>query len=288
MQARFTGSTAARLGEDAAQSATALSTIRAQAGQLHAEYLAAAASMMTQFNLPAWWGSTEGFRKYPEGALALSDIATLDHWIAWANEIGLVPRKALEPVDESLAEISELMARGAPPDEVAAALVKGGTAANTAGSLLDAQGAFAPAWVKALQRSSPGLEWGGRVLGVAGILADTADIISPQDSGAAGWVDRGAAAVNGGFLTADLLGADAVMSFVPGVGEVAIAVTGIYLAGDFLYHHFTPFHDVINDIGHAVVTAPGDVGGAITAASENVSHDASAAWHSITSAGSWL
>lgn len=92
-----------------------------------------------------------------------------------------------------------------------------------------------------------------------------------------GWVDRGAATVNAGFLTADLVGADLVMDAIPGVGEIAIAATGIYLAGDYFYHHWTPFHDVANDIGHATVHAADDLG-----------HDAGAAWHSITSVGSWF
>ena len=40
-----------------------------------------------------------------------------------------------------------------------------------------------------------------------------------------------------------------------GVGEVVIAGTGLYLAGDFLYHHWTPFRNVANDVGHATVKA---------------------------------
>jgi hypothetical protein len=72
--------------------------------------------------------------------------------------------------------------------------------------------------------------------------------------------------------------ADLVMDAIPGVGEVAIAATGLYLAGDFLYHHRTALHDVANDIGHATVTAADDIG-----------HGAASAWHSITSSvGSWF
>jgi hypothetical protein len=36
--------------------------------------------------------------------------------------------------------------------------------------------------------------------------------------------------------------------------------TGVYLAGDFLYHHWTPFRDVANDIGHGTVRAVKAVG----------------------------
>lgn len=92
--------------------------------------------------------------------------------------------------------------------------------------------------------------------GALGILGDVNDILSPQDNGNMGWADRGIAATNAGFLTADLVGADLVMDAIPGVGEVAIAATGIYLAGDYLYHRWTPFRDVANDAGHAVFWEP--------------------------------
>lgn len=68
-----------------------------------------------------------------------------------------------------------------------------------------------------------------------------------------------------------------------------IAVTGAYLAGDFLYHHWTPFRNVANDIGHAVVTGveqqvEGDV-----ATAKETGHIATSAWHSVTSTiGSWF
>ena len=98
-------------------------------------------------------------------------------------------------------------------------------------------------------------------------------IISPQDKGTMGWVDRGVAGLNGGLITADL-----VMTEIPGVGEVALAATGAYLAGDFLYHHLTPFRDVTDDVGHATVKVADEAG-----------HAARSAWHSVTSAiGSWF
>ena len=43
------------------------------------------------------------------------------------------------------------------------------------------------------------------------------------------------------------------MTELPGVGEVALAATGMYLAGDYLYHHWAPFHDVADEVGHATV-----------------------------------
>jgi hypothetical protein len=182
-----------QLTGDLAESATALAAIRAQARQLHQEYLATAASILTQFDLKAWWESTEDIRKYPEGALAFLDTMTADHWIATLERLAEVPGEWVKEFGEVVAEASTEMA-------------------------------------------------------------------------------------SGGFLTADLVGADLVMDAIPGVGEVAIAGTGLYLAGDFLYHHCAPFHDVANDVGHATVTAARDVG-----------HGAATAWHSVTSSvGSWF
>jgi hypothetical protein len=138
--------------------------------------------------------------------------------------------------------------------------------------------AFAPRSLSKAADSLSGVRGASTALGVIGILGDVNDILSPQDRGAMGWVDRGVAATNAGFLTADLVGADLVMDAIPGVGEVAIAVTGLYLAGDFLYHHRTALHDVADDIGHATVTATDDIG-----------HRAASTWHSITSSvGSWF
>lgn len=74
-------------------------------------------------------------------------------------------------------------------------------------------------------------------------------VISPQNQGALGNVDRGAATLNGLLITGDL-----VLDSLPVVGEVAMAATGIYLASDYLYQHWTPFRDVANDAGHAVVS----------------------------------
>ena len=42
--------------------------------------------------------------------------------------------------------------------------------------------------------------------------------------------------------------------------------------GDWLYQHWTPFHDVANDVGHATVKVADDVG-----------HVADSAWHKVSS-----
>jgi hypothetical protein len=54
-------------------------------------------------------------------------------------------------------------------------------------------------------------------------------------------------------------------------GDIVLAATGVYLAGDFVYQHWTSFRDVADDVGHATVKV------------------ADNAWHSVTSAvGSWF
>ena len=116
--------------------------------------------------------------------------------------------------------------------------------------------------------------------GLAGlaIVADTGTLISPEDSGAMGYVDRGAAAGNAVGLAAVtaadagwIAAADGIAAVIPGVGEVAIAVTGVYLAGDFIYHNRAALEHVADDVGHAV-----------TRTTEG-------AWHSVTSTiGSWF
>jgi hypothetical protein len=269
-----------QLNGDLAESASALTAVCDQAEQLHQEYLATAASIMNAFDLKAWWDGTEPYRTILEAFLAPLDLATADRWISILTEIAKYPAKLLEPVDQNLAEVARLMADGASPQETASAFAKAAAAIERAGDERDAMAAFEPSSVQLAERAAPGIEWAGRGLGVLGIVADAGTLITPQDSGAAGWVDRGAAAVNGGFLTADLVGADAVMDVIPGVGEVAIAATGVYLAGDFLYHHWTPFRDAVNASGHAIATAADATGHAATEAADDVGHAASSAWDS--------
>lgn len=258
-----------QLTRDLAESATAVAAIRVQAEQLREEYLAAAASILTQFDLKAWWESTDPYRTGLEAALSPLDILTADKWISILTEVARHPMRLLEPVDENLAEAARLMADGASPAETRSAFAKTAAAIERAGTERDAMAVFEPSSVQLAERAAPGIEGAGRALGGLGLLADAGTLISPQDHGAVGWADRGAAAVNGGFLTADLLGADAVMDVIPGVGEVAIAATGVYLAGDFLYHHRAQLHDIADAAGRVIVKVADDA-----------EHAASAAWDS--------
>ena len=269
-----------QLTSDLAESAAALAAIRMHAEQLHQEYLAAAAGVLTQFDLKAWWEGTEPYRTGLEAALTPLDILTADRLISLLTEIARRPARLLEPVDENLAEAARLMADGAALGETRSAFAKTAAAIERAGAERDAMAAFEPPGVQLAERAAPGIEWAGRALGGVGLLADAGTLITPQDGGAAGWADRGAAAVNGGFLTADLLGAEVVMDVIPGVGEVAIAATGAYLAGDFLYHHRAQLRDAADAAGHIIVKAADDTGHAAVRVADDAGHAASAAWDS--------
>ncbi|MFC1405397.1 MULTISPECIES: WXG100 family type VII secretion target [Streptacidiphilus] len=123
-------------------------------------------------------------------------------------------------------------------------------------------------------KSLRGWEMGSKVLGVTAILGDAATIVDPEDKGTMGWVDRGAAGVNMGAIGTDLLAAN-YLDEVPIVGEVVMVAdvaTGVYLAGDFLYHHFKPFHDVANTVGHGVASAAEATAHGVSSAAHSVAH----------------
>ncbi|OIV37171.1 hypothetical protein BIV57_12650 [Mangrovactinospora gilvigrisea] len=77
-------------------------------------------------------------------------------------------------------------------------------------------------------------------MGIASLILDGYTLIRPEDKGALGWVDRGAAVTNAVGTAAALtelaelnLGAD----WLPGVGEVVAIGSGFYLGVDYLWHN---------------------------------------------------
>jgi hypothetical protein len=99
------------------------------------------------------------------------------------------------------------------------------------------------------------------------VLGDLYTLWKPEDGGASGWIDRGAALGNmgaAGLDLAELGGLEFSAAVIPGVGEVVGVGTGLSLGGDWLYHHWTPFHDVADDVGHGVVSVAKDTWHAIT------------------------
>ena len=111
-----------------------------------------------------------------------------------------------------------------------------------------------------------GVAVGSDLLGLAG---DYFTLRKPEDAGTMGWVDRGVAGVNAGASAVDgtyaVLGMlNATTDEVPVVGEVVLIGSGLYLGADYLYHHWTPFRDVANTVGHATVTGAKDLWHGIT------------------------
>jgi len=255
----------------AAPAGSTLPQIQAQARELNGRYLSAATSTAEPVDEdPGLWEKSEPIRKVLEAVLAPLDIVAADHWIDLLKEAAGVPAEWLSQLDEQIETIESLRKAGQP---AADALIEAAKLADRVGVNADAWDAFAPAWLKMAAGSLSEIRGLSYALGGLGVLADAGTVISPQDSGAMGWVDRGAAGVNGALLIANM-----ATDEIPVVGEVTLIGTGLYLAGDFLYHHWTPFHDVANDVGHATVTAVDWTG-----------HKAASAWHSVTSTiGSWF
>lgn len=243
------------IGQQLDQAAMNLSSIRSQARQLHEMYLATAAGIAKPVTIDDLWHDTEPIRKVLEVVLAPFDIVAADHWLDVLKEIGGQPEELFEDFDKAIAAASKLIEDGAPFAERVEALVEAGSALERGGSMLDAWTAFAPGWVKATASSLREIEGLDDALGALGIAADVGTMISPANSGTLGNVDRGVAFVNGGLLVANM-----ALDGLPVVGEVTLAATGIYLAGDFLYEHWTPFRDVAKSVGHAAVRVADDVG----------------------------
>jgi hypothetical protein len=248
------------------QTASATVTgIHGQAQELHQRYLAAAGKTAAGVEQDSGlWAGTEPVRKVLETVLAPLDIALADHWVDALEKIAGVPSEWEKEAGESVDEVSKLVRAGKSPlDE----LIESANLLEKTGANLDAWYAYSPGWVKTAAGSISEIRGLSYTLSGLGLVADAGTLISPQNKGTLGWADRGAAFVNGGLITADL-----VMAEIPVVGEVALAATGLYLAGDFLYQHWTPFRDVANDVGHATVKAADDV-----------AHEADSAWHQVTS-----
>jgi hypothetical protein len=251
--------------------APTLAQIQAQAHALNGRYLGAATSTADPVDEdPGLWEKSEPIRKVLEAVLAPLDIVAADHWIDLLKEAAGVPAEWLKELDEQIETIESLQKAGKPASE---ALIEAAQLAERVGTKADAWEAFAPAWLKTAAGSLSEIRGLSYTLGGLGVLADAGTVISPQDSGAMGWVDRSAAGVNGGLLIANM-----AMDEIPVAGEVVMIGTGLYLAGDFLYHHWTPFHNAANDVGHATVKAVDWTG-----------HEAKSVWHSVSSTvGSWF
>jgi len=250
---------------------TAVSAIQGHAQELHERYLAAAAKTAADAGGPSGlWGKTEPVRTVLEAVLAPFDIVAADHWVDALEKVAGVPAEWAEKFGKQVEGIEAAMrGGGSQVEELIAAAHLG----ESTGGKIDAWYAFAPSWLKTAAGQLAQIRGVSYTLSGLGLVADAGTIISPQDKGSMGTADRIVAGTNGALITLNL-----ALDGLPVVGDVVLAATGVYLAGDYLYHHWTPFRDVANEVGHATV----EVG-------DRIDHRARSAWHSVTSTiGSWF
>ena len=259
------------LSKDLESASAAVTAIDRQARDLHERYLEAAAKTAEDVKPKSLWERTEPVRTVLEAVLAPFDIVVADHWVGALEKVAGVP-------SEWVAEAGRAARRNRGRHagrQVTGRRADRGRAGSleTTGGKVDAWYAFAPGWLKTAAGSLAEIRGLSYTLGGLGLIADAGTLISPQDKGAMGTADRIVAGTNGVLIVLDM-----ATDELPVVGEVALAATGMYLAGDYLYHHWTPFHDVANEVGHATVKV-----------TDGLVHGAKSAWHSVTSTiGSWF
>ena len=270
------------LTDDLQAASASVSGIHGQAQELHQRYLAAASKTAAGVEEHSGlWDSTEPVRTVLEFVLAPLDIVAADHWIDALKEVAGQPSDWMKEVDNSLIVIRRLQAAGQSrvnQIQEAADLIQ------ATGTKEDAWATFAPGWLKTAAGSIAEIRGLSYTLTGLGVTADVGTVISPQDTGVLGGADRATAAVNGALLVLN-----ATTDWVPGWGEAVIAVTGAYLAGDFLFHHRALLGHVASDVGHAVVTSVEQTVDCDVATAKEAGHLATSAWHSVTSSiGSWF
>jgi len=134
----------------------------------------------------------------------------------------------------------------------------------------DALEGFTSGWrdeTRILRGAVPYLKGMGKLSGATAFVGDVGTLVKPEDSGVMGGVDRGAAGLNAGLVAADL-----ALGEIPGIGEAAMIGTGVYLGGDYLYHHWKPFRNVCNAVGHAVVGEAKGIAGGVASTAREVGH----------------
>ncbi len=249
----------------------AVSRIQGQAQELHERYLVAAAKTAADAGgTSGLWDKTEPVRTVLEAVLAPLDIVAADHWVDALEKVAGVPAEWAAKFGKQVEEIEAAMRGGNSQVEE---LIQAADLAESTGGKIDAWYAFAPGWLKTAAGSLAEIRGVSYTLSGLGLLADAGTVISPQDKGSMGTADRIVAGTNGILITLNI-----ALDGLPVVGEVALAATGVYLACDFWYHHWTPFRDVADDAGRATVKVADEAG-----------HVARSAWHSVASSiGSWF
>jgi uncharacterized protein YukE len=303
---------------------SALQVSASACGQARDSALAAAARVdAAKSGLDGLWDRTEPGRKLVEFILAPFDTVAADHWIDLLKEMAGQPSEWLKDLDKMISEAMELEKGSAPAVE---RTIAASYQAERTGAMADAFDAFAPGWLKAAAGSIAEIRGLSYALTGLGLVADASDLISPQNTGVMGIIDRIAAGSNAaamilheGFArgirfrpaTADgpavaapedaladggaavseeavaeggevateaavgtgLVTLNASLDWIPVAGEAVMIGTGVYLAGTFLYKHWTPFRDVANAVGHATVRVVDDIGGGIEHGAQSLIND---------------
>lgn len=125
----------------------------------------------------------------------------------------------------------------------------------------------------------------GRLAAVLGVAADVMTIIDPgvdnEVEGAGLRVTAGVNIVGTGMAfapaLATLVGINAVADWIPVVGQVVMVVSGLILAGDYIYHHWDGISHFVTD------TVPDAVGSAADAVGDALSDGAHAVGHFFSS-----
>jgi hypothetical protein len=127
---------------------------------------------------------------------------------------------------------------------------------------------------------SPIVEVGGRVLGGVGILGDIGTIWKPDGTTVGEQTTNRVMAGANGISTVIVL--NAATDEIPVAGEVVMIGSGLYLGGDWLYNHWSPFHDAMDDTGHVIAGGAHAVSNFVTQdvpdTAKHVLHDVEP-WH---------
>ena len=264
------------LTDDLKTASATVAGIHEQAQELHQRYLTAASKTAASVDEhKSLWEGTEPVRKVLEVVLAPLDIVAADHWVSALKEIAGVPSEMVKQAGEAVDEAMKVARTGTLSREQ---LLEAANIVERTGAKLDAWNTWSPGWVRTAAGSIAEIRGVSYTLSGLGLLADAGTLISPQNQGALGVADRSVAGLNAALITADM-----TLGVLPGIGDVALAATGMYLAGDFLYQHWTPFRDVANDVGHATVKVADVIGHTTVKVADDVGHAADSAWHKVTS-----
>jgi hypothetical protein len=263
------GAGPARYAElDAAQ--VQMQLVQQQAEQVHEDYENAATRLAGQLDpgSPTALDRVESARKILEGLLAPFDLAAGDHYLEalaelaetlekWAGERNKGVKLVIEMRDKGLNRVSELI---------------------EGGYTLERMESDPALWGTVMRSLSEIQELGYTMTGL-GIIADIGNIIEPEDPGARGQVDRGAALTNGTLLALNST------DWVPYWGEAVLIMTGVYLAADYTGNHYPLSREITAEIaGVSLSTDPQDnIGVAETTmqAVHDAEHAAEEAGHTL-------